>query len=188
MNRKNPITLADCITISRFIAAPVIFFLMLNAYNVFAFILYVIFALSDAVDGAVAKILNQKTEFGSMLDALADRYFLIIIIFALLILNSIPLWALAALICYALIELAIAIRIKQRFKIRNYLYFVHRNSIRVFAVVIFSAVGGYVLNYRALIPLTNLIMIISVPVAIYTAGDYWRYTATTKKGCWRRKK
>ncbi len=188
MSRKNPITLADYITISRFIAAPAIFFLILNGNNVFAFILYVIFALSDALDGAVAKILNQKTEFGSMLDALADRYFLIIIILALFILDSIPLWALAALICYAIMEFIIAIRIKQRFKITNYLYFVHRNSIRVFAAVIFSAVGGYVLNYRTLLPLTNFIMIISIPAAVWTACDYWLCTAATKKGLQGRKK
>lgn len=129
MPKKYKITIPDYISFSRFIGGPILLVLIIRGYFIFAFILYAIFALTDAIDGFVARLLTQKTRFGGMLDALADRVFLIFVILALLIINSIPLWSVIILICYLFIEVYIGIRIMYKFRIKNYLYFIHRDSI-----------------------------------------------------------
>jgi len=65
------------ITLGRLIAVPVTVWLILNDYILFAFWLFVIAGVSDAVDGYLAKRLGQVTEFGAYLDPLADKALLV---------------------------------------------------------------------------------------------------------------
>jgi CDP-diacylglycerol--glycerol-3-phosphate 3-phosphatidyltransferase len=61
------------ITIFRFLTVPfVAFFLSVGDYK-WAFVLFVISAFSDALDGALARTSNRVTEWGTMYDPLADK-------------------------------------------------------------------------------------------------------------------
>jgi len=58
-----------------------------------AFFLMLISLLSDGVDGYLARRLHQESEIGKFLDPLCDKISLAAILIALLIVDSIPLWA-----------------------------------------------------------------------------------------------
>ncbi len=57
-----------------------------------AFFVFVAAGVSDAVDGALARHLNQQTEFGTMLDPIADKIMLVSVYILLAYLGHVPLW------------------------------------------------------------------------------------------------
>lgn len=65
--------LPNYITIFRFITIPfIIYFLLQDNYKV-GLILFAISAFSDAVDGSVARLRRQITDWGKLFDPLADK-------------------------------------------------------------------------------------------------------------------
>lgn len=66
------IRLVNCITLYRVLAAPVLFYYLLNnELDIFKWMLLVSF-FSDAIDGYLARKLNASTSLGSMLDSIGD--------------------------------------------------------------------------------------------------------------------
>ncbi len=57
-----------------------------------AFWVYIVAALTDAVDGALARLLKQRTTIGAYLDPAADKVFMTASFIALAALCSIPVW------------------------------------------------------------------------------------------------
>lgn len=94
-------TLANWITIFRIILVPVFAVAMLQYEGeawilILAWIIYVVAALSDALDGFIARAYNQKTKLGAVLDPLADKL-LVNVSFILLAVNefiepNVPKW------------------------------------------------------------------------------------------------
>lgn len=61
------------VTIFRFITIPfIVALLIINDYKT-AFVLFVVSALSDAIDGALARTRNQITDWGIVFDPFADK-------------------------------------------------------------------------------------------------------------------
>ena len=80
------------LSLLRIILVPVIvIFLIQESYSK-ALIVFVIAGLTDAMDGALARLLNQQTELGSFLDPLADKILLSTSFIALAIFGLIPSW------------------------------------------------------------------------------------------------
>src|SRR3989338_763210 len=61
------------ITIFRFISIPVVLFLLFMGYNLAGTILFAISALSDALDGALARTAHRITKWGIVADPIADK-------------------------------------------------------------------------------------------------------------------
>lgn len=61
------------ITVFRFISIPFIVGLLFLEYYNTAFILFIISALSDAIDGAIARTRNEITDWGIVFDPFADK-------------------------------------------------------------------------------------------------------------------
>lgn len=61
------------ITIFRFISIPAILLLLLTGYHISGMILFVVAALSDALDGALARTKHRITKWGIVADPLADK-------------------------------------------------------------------------------------------------------------------
>jgi cardiolipin synthase (CMP-forming) len=68
--------LANLVTLSRLVAVLPIWFLIDAGAFGFALLLFIIAALSDAVDGAVAKATGTASTFGAILDPLVDKLML----------------------------------------------------------------------------------------------------------------
>jgi cardiolipin synthase len=94
--REKKITFSTVLTLIRFILIPfIVAAMVMDAWSV-AFILFVIAAITDVLDGWTARWLNERTFLGAALDPIADKL-LIVAVFATLafiqpFLFTIPLW------------------------------------------------------------------------------------------------
>lgn len=84
--------LPNVITIVRILAVPLTIWLIISSDYRFAFWLFVVAAISDGVDGFIAKRFNQITRLGSYLDPVADKLLLVSIYITLGFLKLIPAW------------------------------------------------------------------------------------------------
>lgn len=86
-------TLANKITIARIVLIPPILVGFLLRAPVWPVALFVLSALSDVLDGAVARLRGERTPLGSLLDPIADKLLLISSFMALVHLDLVPVWA-----------------------------------------------------------------------------------------------
>ena len=63
----------NLITTSRFITVPIIFWLLTQEHYVVSGVLFIFSAFTDALDGALARTLDQITDWGKLFDPLADK-------------------------------------------------------------------------------------------------------------------
>ncbi len=92
--------MANVITCFRLTLIPIFFVLLVwpgGHSEAAAFFLFAVAALSDLVDGYVARRFSGVTEFGRLADPFADRALIFAAIIGLFIKGAIPAWALAAL-------------------------------------------------------------------------------------------
>jgi len=80
------------LSLLRVILVPVIVIFLIQESYAKALIVFVIAGLTDALDGAVARLLNKQTKLGSFLDPLADKILLSTSFIALAIFGLIPSW------------------------------------------------------------------------------------------------
>ncbi len=84
------LTYANQLTILRMVFVPCFILLLIYGYPKAATVLFFIAALTDALDGLLARKLQQKTTLGSFLDPMADKI-LLTAAFATLTVPSLPL-------------------------------------------------------------------------------------------------
>ncbi len=84
INIPNTIT-----TLRMLLVIPTVYFLINDLY-IAATALFIIAAISDVIDGFLAKKLNQITKFGTILDPIADKILINYTIFIFTIKNDIP--------------------------------------------------------------------------------------------------
>jgi cardiolipin synthase (CMP-forming) len=92
------LNIPNCITITRVLLVPVIFWLMVSSRLESAFFLFVLAGLSDAVDGYLAKRFNLQTELGAHLDPLADKLLIATVFITLGWLGELPSWLVIAVV------------------------------------------------------------------------------------------
>ena len=84
-------TLASYITIFRILLIfPIIYLTYLGSslFNFIALLLFVIAGLTDYLDGYVARNTNSETSLGALLDLLADKLLVCVILIWLIFLNT----------------------------------------------------------------------------------------------------
>ncbi|MDP3970442.1 MAG: CDP-alcohol phosphatidyltransferase family protein [bacterium] len=72
---KKYFTITNTLSLSRIIFLPILFALFLSDQIIAFFIVYALVSITDFVDGIVARMLKQVTQFGKELDSLADTSF-----------------------------------------------------------------------------------------------------------------
>lgn len=72
MQLKDKITIPNALSFYRLLAFPVILYLALAGYAQAFAVLIVINLVTDVLDGMVARLLKQQTEFGARIDSIAD--------------------------------------------------------------------------------------------------------------------
>lgn len=85
-------TLPNIITFARILLVPFIVWQLLERQFEPAFWLFAAAALSDLVDGGLARLLNQRSEFGAWLDPIADKLVLMSTLLLLTWDGLLPLW------------------------------------------------------------------------------------------------
>ena len=86
--------MANLITLFRIIGVFPLILLVLNGSYTYAFIIFIILGLTDFLDGYVARHYSGVTDFGKIMDGVADKFLMISITICLLIKNIIPYWTL----------------------------------------------------------------------------------------------
>lgn len=90
------------ITIFRFVCIPIILFLLISGYNIAGTVLFVLAALSDALDGAVARTQHRITKWGIVADPIADKL-LIGSVSLLVVLKYLGWYVTLAIVCIELV-------------------------------------------------------------------------------------
>ncbi len=88
------LTLPNLLTASRLILAPFVAWRLVLHDVESAFWLFVVAAITDLLDGWLARLLNQKSEFGAWLDPIADKVMLLTTLTFLALTDLLPLWLL----------------------------------------------------------------------------------------------
>ena len=84
----------NILTIVRFFLVPFILYLLLHNNYILAFVFLTISGITDILDGFIARKFDLITNFGKLMDPLADKVTQISILAVLAIQNIIPIWIL----------------------------------------------------------------------------------------------
>lgn len=96
--RRSEINLPNSITISRILALPFCAYALFknggddSTWRIIAFVLFFIVGVTDFLDGKLARSRNSVTEFGKLLDPIADKAMIGTALISLSILNILPWW------------------------------------------------------------------------------------------------
>lgn len=69
------------VTVVRFILVPIIYWLLVNQMLILGLIVFIVAALTDAIDGAMARTRNQITDLGKVIDPIADKLMILAVLF-----------------------------------------------------------------------------------------------------------
>jgi cardiolipin synthase (CMP-forming) len=86
------LSIPNLITLARILLVPVVVWAIASGQMRLAFLLFLAAAISDAVDGFLAKRFGMTTELGAYLDPAADKVLIVSIYVTLGITGVIPLW------------------------------------------------------------------------------------------------
>jgi cardiolipin synthase (CMP-forming) len=85
-------SIPNLLTVARFVLAPFIFHAILDGQHREALVLFACAALTDGLDGMLARRFRQTTPAGAFLDPIADKFLLSGVYLSLAIAGSLPWW------------------------------------------------------------------------------------------------
>jgi cardiolipin synthase len=86
------LSIPNLITLARILSVPIMVWAIASGEMLFAFVLFAVAGISDAVDGFLAKRFGMASELGAYLDPLADKTLLVSIYVTLGIEGNIARW------------------------------------------------------------------------------------------------
>ena len=96
--RERVLNLPNLITLLRLAAVPAVAWLILQQRWEAACLVFLAAAISDGVDGLLARGLNQVTQLGAALDTVADKALAVVVLVMLTQAGAIPLWVTLAIL------------------------------------------------------------------------------------------
>jgi CDP-diacylglycerol--glycerol-3-phosphate 3-phosphatidyltransferase len=93
------LTIPNALSTLRLVGVPFFLYLVLGPHaDGWALIILMVSGVTDYLDGKLARMLNQTSKLGTLLDPLADRLYIASTLVALTIRDIVPLWLLIALV------------------------------------------------------------------------------------------
>ena len=86
------ITVPNAISVLRLLSVPLFAVLALRGQTVWAIVVLALAAASDWLDGRLARMLDQRSRLGELLDPAADRLFILATLVVLTVTGVVPLW------------------------------------------------------------------------------------------------
>jgi len=84
--------LPNKLTIARILLIPFFIIFLVKEYRIVAIVVFALAGLTDALDGFLARTLDQKSRLGSFLDPIADKLLINTSFMTLAILKRLPAW------------------------------------------------------------------------------------------------
>ena len=88
----------NALTIVRFLLIPIIIIACVQNQYILAIVILTISGLTDVLDGTIARKFNLITDFGKLMDPLADKLTQVSLLTTLFIKGLIPIWILAIVV------------------------------------------------------------------------------------------
>jgi len=90
---RGALNVPNLLTLLRILLVPLFVNLILYGYPGYALIVFLAAGVTDALDGLIARLANQRTTLGQYLDPLADKLLLVTAFVVLSVRGVIPVWA-----------------------------------------------------------------------------------------------
>jgi len=87
-----PISIPNILTVARILMTPLFVILLMKSLFGYALVLFSLAAVTDGLDGFIARYFDQRTVMGAYLDPIADKFLLAAAFISLAILGLIPAW------------------------------------------------------------------------------------------------
>lgn len=87
---ENIYTIPNILTVTRLIAAPAVGYLILHGHPVYAVSLFAYAGITDLVDGWIARRWKLQTVVGSVIDPMADKALMTIVVVCMAIKGALP--------------------------------------------------------------------------------------------------
>jgi cardiolipin synthase len=109
------LNIPNALTMLRALGVPLFLYLFLVAeLPIASFLVITLGALTDYLDGKIARALNQTSDFGAKFDPTVDRLYIAAVIIALAINDYLPWWLVISIIARDLILLLVVINQRLR--------------------------------------------------------------------------
>jgi CDP-diacylglycerol---glycerol-3-phosphate 3-phosphatidyltransferase len=166
------LNLPNAFTFLRALLVPVILWLLLaegegDALRWWAFWIFTFAALTDTVDGRVARRYGTVTPFGQLADPLADKLLVGGALASLAIVGEVPWWAVVVIVAR---EVGVTV-LRTRLVQRQGLVMPASHSGKIKAVSQMIAIGAYLLPILGG-PLPDLLLYLAVVLTIWSGIDY----------------
>ncbi len=99
-------TIPNIITFIRLCMIPIFFVTLLRGDHIVASVLFALVALTDALDGFIARSTHSVSKLGQILDPCVDRLLMIAAVVGLVIVGPLPLWIVLVIVIRDVILLA----------------------------------------------------------------------------------
>lgn len=107
----------NILTLSRILVTPLIIYMGLNNHLLSLVFIVVIIALTDFLDGKLARLWNTTSELGAKLDAIGDKVLAISLLLILIMKNKLFIYILVLEVAISLLNLYTYIRTKKSMSI-----------------------------------------------------------------------
>ena len=136
-------TLANAISFIRLLMVPAYLVLLLHGYDVLATALFAAAALTDFIDGQVARRTHTVSKLGQLLDPAVDRILMITGVLGVFLVGRIPLWIIVVVLARDLLMLIGGGILLTKYKIRIPVIYPGK----VATTLLFIGFAGLLLNW-----------------------------------------
>jgi cardiolipin synthase len=168
------LSIPNLITLARIILVPVVVWAIAADQLRLAFLLFLAAAISDGVDGFLAKRFGWKTELGAYLDPLADKVLIVSIYVTLGITGVIPLWIVILVVSRDFMIVGAIILswvIDRPVKIRPHMVSKLNTGVQIVFACLVLAAYGYDFDAE---PVLTLVMALVAVLTLISVGLYLR--------------
>ena len=162
----------NLITTGRIILVPVVVWAIATGQMHFAFLLFLVAAVSDAVDGFLAKRFNMKSEIGAYLDPLADKVLIVSIYVTLGSTGVIPLWIVILVVSRDFMivgAILLSWLVGRPVKIRPHMVSKANTAVQIVYACLVLASLGFSFNAE---PVLTLVMVLVAVLTLLSVGLY----------------
>ncbi|MCP4723917.1 MAG: hypothetical protein GY863_02715 [bacterium] len=170
MNKSNGgiINIPNSLSFLRIIIAPILFYYLGKEDSTWILVSLILIAfVSDYLDGITARKFNQITEAGKIIDPLADKIIVIVVMIGVVVFRDFPLWALLIIVIRDLVILLLGMMIVKKTKIVPVSNNVGKGTVNVYALTF----AAYIFYWE---PVKIYLLVLSMIMVVVSSMSYYR--------------